>query len=589
MTTFTLLAQELRVKTLHLLSGNLFIGKYLKLLICILIISPLIFLISCKDNPTIPNSNEMRVFDYTPKNTFSGDIITVYGYNFLKDSLNKIFVDDIKAEIVDITDGTVKFIVPNVNDGDHLISIQNLKNVKLYLDLKIDNSYLTNVNNIILTDFFPKIGFPDDTLTLYGKFFKFYYTTTIYFQDSLNYSYQAKILNLTNDSIRVIVPSINSKQYKISVYYGGHVLKSYSNKFNVLSRLYVYSVSRKYALPNNILRIYGVGFKDNAVEAVYLDDVLIKDADIYKDSIVARIKDIPEKTYNIKLKYKNGIFNTGKTFSYYKAFAFSSIYPESGYSDDIITIYGTNLINCELKSVYFDYTPVQIIKITDSYVQVRVPSMSYGKHKIRLINDFLNIEAEKEFEIKPNILKLVRPLILKSNSIAINFKNINCQYRIYEKFNPVLAGERNYDSINTGIIPQIDLNPINPVYFNNSTHIYTVNSNNAPIFSNTSFSLLNDKEANIKLNMSIYSISSSIKNEKFDYSLLINSAKYQINSDSSITFYMNGNELKNVSNVFNLSKTFMSNESNRTLENGWQYIYKEAYDNSSFTMRIYKK
>lgn len=135
---------------------------------------------------------EPEIIDFTPKQGYVGNLVTIKG-KYFKKNVTTVNIGGTSAVISSVNDSLITFYVPGDIHGENTITVSLLGH-------SVVAEELFNATNQVITDINPIEAINGDTITLAGTNFRS--GTIIY----LDYTYKATLLSLKEDEIKFVVP-----------------------------------------------------------------------------------------------------------------------------------------------------------------------------------------------------------------------------------------------------------------------------------------------------------------------------------------------------------------------------------------------
>lgn len=566
---------------------NLKILQKVKILVFISLI--FICFISCKNDITNPNNTnnllkEMQLISFSPDSISSGKFITIYGKNLL-DSLKSIRIGDQLAEIVELTDDYVKIIFPFIESGLYnIIGINDTREVLMSKKITINN-IIYYEKRFIPTEFYPANSHCGDTINLYAINMHILKEYSAWIGIT-----KAEIVEKNDYRMKIIIPNVFPSYYAIYVNDDLHKRSYiYSKNTNILNRFQIYNISANIGLERDLLKITGKGFIDNNLDAVLFDSLKCAILSLTNDSMTVLVPDLPQKKYKLNFASKKRILNNNFNFEILSNINFE-LSKYSGQQSDVITIYGHKFLTESLMYIYLNNNQIIPNIFNDSTATFQLPHMYNGNYKLSLQTSRYLYKSDKLFTFNKNS-NLIINCLERANRISYNFENVKLNYRyIYNASHPN-AGSSHTDT--TTIITGESME--NPKVLLFVASIYDSSNFNGSPYSQTYYSSYHLNQQTNLANIIILDLSGDDLQQgpncsRWTYSMSLNNVKYTVNQDSSITFELKGDELKN--NLSNLEIKYYW----QLWDIRWQYNSSKIYSNlkeitpeSKLKIRIFKE
>ncbi len=235
------------------------------------------------DNDFILKAPEIESF--FPEFVNFGDTVVVLGKNFNPDiSLNNLYLNELKLNLLDASGSNIKFIVPfNLKDesGEFSLKIitgqqQDVFSSKLKVKTPIITG-LSNTNTVI-----------GDTLTIFGQNFNPVFTNTSVKIETID----AQIISSSSDSLSFIVPFL-TENIPNNIYLNVNLQEIQSVDQVSLLTTTINSITPNEGFRNLELKIIGDNFSLNSgYNKVYFNDIEIPIYRSVRDTLVVKISDV---------------------------------------------------------------------------------------------------------------------------------------------------------------------------------------------------------------------------------------------------------------------------------------------------------
>ena len=370
--------------------------------------------------------------DVSPTTISFCDTITIAGDNFSAGKSNIVKIGAYEAEVIEASDSVLKIKVPS--QPLHLestLSVEVANNISFY------EEQLTLIPSLI-SGLQPKAAKGIDTVTLYGNFGILPTHTEVLFNET-----SSEIIDIRQDSIRVVVPSFLENPVELKLNIGAQSIVNHSFEFTPpLFKTFTPSI----ATWNDTITIETANLITNNPELkIYID----KDGPLSRENIYCPIIEYTENSIKFRLPeeatpstvglgiYPLVIYVKLGEFNYqlgeldlYKPEVIS-IEPQRVIFGDEITIYG-NWFHPKENSIRLGNTYLEISKNDKSKLQFTLPNNVFASSdgSLRLLiypgNGIISSEPYY-MEIKAPIINEVSPTMVSNyqDEIIIKGENYN--------------------------------------------------------------------------------------------------------------------------------------------------------------------
>ena len=306
---------------------------------------------------------------FAPASARWGDTVEIFILNLRPAAYLNFYMGEVQLKQVQKFDGrSVKIIVPQTGGPDPM-------NISIYIaGAKLMAGSQFTVLPPLLGNFSPVTGFWPDTITLYGFFNKNLQQTEVLFG-----SYPAKVLSVTTDSIKVVVPqSLLEAPVPITYRYG---------EFEAISAM-------KFDLPHpridNVTPMteYAGGYVTITGDYFIRDLTTVRFNDEPSKRIyVSRTSILCEAAGNITGEVRLSVSVSGRTTEYGETFVLTnpevvSFTPQSVSPGDTLTITGENLGYAAYPLIVPIGQGMQVISVSGNTMRAIVPSGDYTSGRV---------------------------------------------------------------------------------------------------------------------------------------------------------------------------------------------------------------
>lgn len=306
---------------------------------------------------------------FAPASARWGDTVEIFILNLRPADYLNFYMGEVQLKQVQKFDGrSVKIIVPQTGGPDPM-------NISVSLDgnrIILGNQF--TLLPPLIGRFSPVTGFWPDTVTLYGFFNENLQQTEVLFG-----SYPAKVLSVTTDSIKVVVPqSLLEAPVPITYRYGGFEAES-AMKFD-LPHPRIDNVTPMTEYAGGYVTITGDYFIRDLTTVRFNDEPS-------KRIYVSRTSILCEAAGNITGEVRLSVSVSGRTTEYGETFVLTnpevvSFTPQSVSPGDTLTITGENLGYAAYPLIVPIGQGMQVISVSGNTMRAIVPSGDYTSGRV---------------------------------------------------------------------------------------------------------------------------------------------------------------------------------------------------------------